>query len=82
MSLIFDKFPNRAQAEAFGAYVTLRFARVVRVFDTQTEADEHDPFPFYLVPPIVHVERTHDGFQLEDEIERSVAQFGGSFAGT
>jgi hypothetical protein len=41
-----------------------------------------DPFPFYLSPPIVLVERLEIGDELEDEIENLVQEFGGTLAGT
>ena len=72
--LIFDRFPSRTEAEAFAQATELKTC----VFDTQTESNLVDPFPYLLEPPIVLVERG----ERDDEIERLVINFGGEFAGT
>ena len=82
--LIFDTFPNHEQADAFAIHVRDTFGRATRVCASQEESDRHDPFPFLLQPPIVLVQRDESerGPQLESEIQRSVTQFHGKFAGT
>ncbi len=82
--LIFDSFKTREGADAFATHVRDRFGRATRLCDTQEEADKYDPFPFPLTGPIVLVERDDDngGPQLERDIEASVGEFCGQFAGT
>jgi hypothetical protein len=73
VSLIFNRFENRRDADAFAKYVTEKYGRKVSVYDSQAvsqgvnggcpsdepEPDDevHDVFPFQLDPPIVLVER-------------------------
>jgi hypothetical protein len=87
MSLIFDNFPSKQVAEAFRNHVRKTYGQESQIFDSQAEANAHDPFPFKLVPPIVHVDRLeHDNsdveINIETNIEKSVRIFGGQFAGT
>ncbi len=82
MSMIFDRFPTRARAEAFRAAVKAEFDLDGQVFDTDAAAQSHDPFPFRLEPPIVHVDRHDDAAAVEERVIRLVAIFGGTFAGT
>jgi hypothetical protein len=81
MSLIFDRFPSAAKAEAFAAHVRETFSRDAEVFGNQDESDAHDPFPFALDGPIVHVERFED-YSQEETIIQAVRTYDGSFAGT
>lgn len=81
MSLIFDRFEKRSDAEAFVAEVGKRFGREGSVFDTGEESQASDPFPFQLNGIVVHIERTED-YEVEDEIRPLVRRFGGAFAGT
>jgi hypothetical protein len=74
MSLIFDSFPTRQQAEAFAS------AENGQVFDTEEAAQEADPFPYPLTPPIVHTPRA--GLDEERATELAVQEFGGRFVGT
>lgn len=60
MSLIFDNFPSREEAEAFIAEIERDFSLLGlkgRVFDDQESADKDDSFPFLLEPFIVHIDR-------------------------
>jgi hypothetical protein len=86
MSLIFDKFPTREHADKFALDVCHHYGLDATVFASEEDAFEHDPFPFDLTAPIVHVERP-DVSPSEDEaieryIERLVTHYGGAFAGT
>lgn len=68
MSLIFDRFPSPDAAAVFMAAVHELEPELDRqVFGTVAESDAHDPFPFELTPPIVHVERidTADDYTIE-----------------
>ena len=87
MSLLFDRFPDYSAARRFADDVAARWKRDVAVYTSQEESDSHDPFPFELHPPIVHVSRANEwdkpGEQLiERDIEEAVTTYGGSFAGT
>lgn len=87
MSLIFDRFENKAAAEAFVAGVqAIRPGRDCQVFTNQDDANENDPFPYALDGVIVHVDRLDlelDAATMdEDEIVSIVERFGGRFAGT
>lgn len=79
--LIFDGFPNRNAAEGFSQHIQAEYKRDAKVYDSQADSNAVDPFPFRLNPPIVLVERKDD-YSDEEEIERSVKNFNGSFAGT
>lgn len=81
MSLIFDRFPSAAKAEEFATHVRETFSREAEVFATRDESDAHDPFPFALDGPIVHVERFED-YSQEEAIIQTVRSFDGAFAGT
>jgi hypothetical protein len=83
--LIFDRFPSREQAESFAAATKSRFNRDATIHESQDESDAIDPFPGELEPPIVLVERNEatDDDQIEElQIQDSVEEFGGVFAGT
>lgn len=87
MSMIFDGFPTRADAEAFASHVKEEFGREATVHDSQEESDEEDEFPFELTPPIVLVDRRYSSkgrlrSNGEGRIERRVEKFNGRFAGT
>ena len=50
---------------------------------------EHDPFPYKLDPPVVHIDRPGDDhlevediLKIEEAVEAEVRAFGGTFAGT
>jgi len=77
-SLIFDGFRTEGDAQAFIYGVGGAWHLDAKLFRSVAEAMAHDPFPWELEPPIVHVERA------EPEVERKVAelasQFGGVFA--
>jgi hypothetical protein len=81
VSLIFDDFPSRSVAEGFVATVKRSIGLDGQVFDTVQEAFEHDPYPFGLQPPIVHIDRSDDQL-LEARARRLVGEFGGQYAGT
>jgi hypothetical protein len=81
LMLIFDQFPNRSYAEQFASAVRGSFGRTSIVCDSQNEADQHDPFPFELKPPIVLVERNQNRAG-ESPIEKLAVEFEGRFAGT
>lgn len=75
MSLIFDSFPSLQHAREFADHVTEIEPQLrTWVFETAADANAHDPFPYGLAPPIVHVERP----SLDDDssIER-VRELGG-----
>lgn len=60
MSLIFDGFPDLAHAERFIRAVGEKYPELeCQWFLTDAEAQEADPFPGELVPPIVHVSRPY-----------------------
>lgn len=80
--MIFDQFASREQADAFAARVVTQFGRDAVVFPDVESANQHDPFPFELHPPIVHVDRDYETYAHESEIRELVAGFGGVFAGT
>jgi hypothetical protein len=46
MSLVFGGFENKEQATAFISAVKERFGLDGQVFDTEVDAQLHDPFPF------------------------------------
>lgn len=93
MSLIFDSFKTREDAERFARDVKAAFRRRTDVHDTLEEMtgtgnplhknDDgklHDVFPWSLNPPIVLVER---GNEVDDKrIEYLVEMYGGKFQGT
>lgn len=80
MSMIFDGFKKREDAEKFVASIELRFGLTGEVYDTEAASDAADPFPFELRPPIAHVPRAE--VWTEKQIEQAVSDFGGKFAGT
>jgi len=88
MSLIFDRFPTVAHAEAFVIEVRRRFGADGQVFMDAREAQAHDPFWGGQDPPIVHVDRHHCvddrdlGRGVEVRIEMLVDEFGGTYLGT
>jgi hypothetical protein len=55
-----------------------------QVFDTEDEAQEHDPIPYALTPPIAHIDRPSAESQehIERQVEEMVAEYDGCFAGT
>jgi hypothetical protein len=85
MSLIFDAFENRDCADEFCNAVEAMFGLETQVFMTVEASDAHDPFPFGLKVPIVHVERPghgKEGDRIERRLERMVTRYKGLFAGT
>lgn len=81
MSMIFHRFPNVEEATMFMSAVVTDHGLTCSIYATASAAQEADPFPGELVPPIVHVER-HDGRETEAEVEALVSAYGGRFAGT
>jgi hypothetical protein len=81
MSLIFDHFKTLKRAEEFAQVVRGRYGLDAQVFDSDEEAQEHDPFPWRQEPPVVHVDRSDD-LDVELEIEELVRDYGGEHAGT
>lgn len=83
MSLIFDRFKTEQDARRFIERVQqVRPGRGCQLFLDVDEAQENDPFPYALSPPIVHVDRVDD-YDGEDEIRAVVSEFDGAvFAGT
>jgi hypothetical protein len=79
--LIFDNFPDRERADAFAAFVELDTGLAATVYDDADEARAADPFPFELVPPVVHVEVPDDEAEVA-ELDLLVLDYGGKFAGT
>jgi hypothetical protein len=49
-----------------------------QLFRTAHEATAHDPFPWKLEPPIVHVE--HAGPEVERQVAMLATHYGGVFA--
>jgi hypothetical protein len=85
MSLIFDRFPSRQQAENFVAAITSEFNVEGEVFDDQETSNQADPFPFALNAPIALIDRPVGNpkqAQIEGFIIKRVRRFGGVFAGT
>jgi len=81
MPMIFHRFPDHSRAVLFAAAAGELVADDVAVFTSVYAAQQADPIPVELVPPIVHVARQDDP-ELEQTVEQLVAVFGGSFAGT
>jgi hypothetical protein len=81
MSMIFDRFPSRREADGFAASVTRLTGLGASVYDDEAAAMEHDLFPLRLVPPIVHVDRDDDP-EVEKRIVRLVRRYNGTYAGT
>lgn len=82
MSMIFDGFKTRADAEKFVAAMKLRFGLDGQVYDTEEASQAADPFPSVLRPPIAHIDRS-DSMYLEKQVETAAArEFGGEFQGT
>lgn len=79
--LIFDQFATRGLAEQFAATVRTKFGLEAIIYDDVDKANEADPFPFPLVPPIVHVERPEDE-TVEREVQKFVRSYDGIFVGT
>ena len=93
MSLIFDRFPSRDKAESFVAVIQKEFNLAGQIFDDSDSAQEHDPFPWVLDPPVVHIDRPDikmddideeiaHNIAIEEAVEDRVTDFGGTFAGT
>jgi hypothetical protein len=67
-----------------------RFGLDGQLFDSEADAQEHDPFPGALDLPIIHIDRVDDTsisteelLEAERRVEEFVVQsFGGRFAGT
>jgi hypothetical protein len=85
MSLIFDSFSSRQQADQFVAAVKTETGLEAKVFDTVDEAQEHDPIPATLAAPVVHIDRPQlmeeRGEAIEHHIEDMVGEYGGRFVG-
>jgi hypothetical protein len=81
MSMIFDGFSTRAEAERFVASVAHDFGLSGSVHDTVESSDAADPFPFTLTPPIAHVDRAESP-EVENQVEMAVLIYGGTYAGT
>jgi hypothetical protein len=56
MSLIFDRFLPK-KAENFAAFIEGKYGPKGQIFEDETGAMEHDPFPYKPDPPIVHIDR-------------------------
>ena len=87
MSMIFDGFKTREDAEKFVASIETRFGLSGAVYDTADASYAADPFPFELCPPIAHIDRASeesadDEERIEEEVESVAKDFGGTFAGT
>ncbi len=81
MSYIYDGFPSEPDAMAFAQDVIAASNASAAVFLTQDEANEHDPFPYRLTPPIVHVSR-EDQLLSEEALAQLARDHGVRFAGT
>jgi hypothetical protein len=89
MSLIFDRFPSRKKAENFAAFIEGKYGLKGQIFEDETAAMVHEPFPYKLDPSIVHIDRPGDDhlevediLKIEEAVEAEVRAFGGTFAGT
>lgn len=87
MSYIFHKFATTQDAQEFKCRVDKSLGLPVLWFDTQEEADAHDPFPFELTPPILHVwrsgvldpaEHVNDEFVLEIMAQECHGEYAGT----
>jgi len=84
VSMIFDRFQTRRDAESFAAHVTRKHHLRACVYDSQADSETGelaDVFPWQLDPPIVLVERSERP-EVERCVERVVQDFNGVFAGT
>lgn len=79
--MIFDSFPSIEAAGRFCDAVEDIHGLTTALYETESEAQAVDPFPYELHAPIVHVER-HEDFDTEQTIELAVIAYGGKFAGT
>ena len=77
-SLIFDGFRSEGDARAFIHGVGETWHLDAQLFHSAAEAMAHDPFPWQLEPPIVHVERA--GLEVERKVAELALRFGGVFA--
>lgn len=91
MSLIFDGFKTREQAEQFAMVTEKQFNLETHVATDREDSMNYDIFPFELRGIIVHVERPSDfasdaeyeaAWKVEFEVIKSVGKFGGEWAGT
>jgi hypothetical protein len=94
MSMVFDNFATRADAEAFVAAVKARFDLDGQTFATDHDSYADDPGPFTRRPYIAHVDRVPVGIEhdeatdialavvAEERVEEFAAEFGGEFIGT
>lgn len=80
MSRIYHDFPNREAARNFADAVYAAQPFGISIFDSEEEASMHDPFPYALNVPIVHVDATE--LLSEDATETLAHSFGGRYAGT
>ena len=78
--LIFDTFQDLEQAEAFARETRVTTQLGTAVYTDIMTAQEADPIPVMLNPPVVHVDRTAEW--LEDAIVKLVDVYGGVFVGT
>ena len=83
MSLIFDKFPDDDEASMFATAVREKFGLEWQIYSSVKDAMAHDPFPYELFPPVVHIDRPDDeDAATEREVAKLVTAYGGRFAGT
>lgn len=81
--LIYDSFDSVAQAQRFADWVRETTGRETTVFESADEAQDADPIPVALVPPVVHVERRDDdGIDDDQDLANTCAEYGGVFVGT
>lgn len=78
--MIFDNFPSAEQAHEFAKTVVVKFGLDSTVYNSVEQAQEADPFPYVLIAPVVHVERSTE--KVEQRVEALVGLFGGEYAGT
>jgi hypothetical protein len=71
--LIFDGFRSHQDAQAFIHGVAVAWQLDAQLFNTAADAMAHDPFPWELAPPIVHVDRA------EPEVERRIVELASKF---
>jgi len=78
--LIFDKFADMNQAQAFATAVGKQLKLKTHVCKSQEESNKLDIFPFELHPPIVLVDRADE--KVEKAAIALAKQYGAEFAGT
>lgn len=80
MCMIFDRFKTRKQARDYAKAIKRYHGLEAKVYLNQEESNKDDPFPFELTPPIVLIERSTMGREIQ--ARRLAVMYDGQFAGT